>query len=85
MPTRHRITIRADERRGLYSTTGAVAVTAANPMFAAASALLAKGSDPADKLTGVFEGAWLSAVSLASIVKPRRIPRIDLRPSERNA
>jgi hypothetical protein len=85
MPTRYRITIRADERRGFYATSGAVAVTAANPMLAAASALLAKGSDPGDKLTGVFEGATISAVSLAAIVKPRRIPRIDLRPSERNA
>ena len=74
--TTHRIKITAADR-GYYQTTGAVAVTASNPMFAAATALIAAGRDPGDKLKGVYEGAWLSAVSLASIVRPRKHPKLD--------
>ena len=64
---------------GGYSTTGAVSLKcASNPMRCVAVALLDQGRDPSDRLQGVWEGAQISPVSLASIVKQRRAPRSDL-------
>jgi hypothetical protein len=46
MPITHRIKITAADSE--YQTTGAVSVKCANPMRAAAGALLDQGRDPAD-------------------------------------
>jgi hypothetical protein len=79
MPSVHRIKITAVERE--YQTTGAVSLKCGtNPMRVAAQALLDAGRDPADRLQGVFEGGQISPVSLASIVRPRSIPKTDHRP-----
>ena len=80
MPIRHRITIRADERRGLYATAGAVAIAAsANPMLDVAKSLLAHGAEPASMLEGRFEGALVGPATLASITKVRKPPKPDYR------
>jgi hypothetical protein len=77
--TTHLIKITADYP-GSYSTSGAVAVKSAfNPMKAAGVALLAAGRDPADKLKGVYEGAWLSPVTLARLSAAYHAPRTDHR------
>jgi len=62
-----------------YRTTGAAAVQASNPMRSAALSLLESGADPADRLAGVFDGAQISAVTLAALVKHRVNPRSDHR------
>jgi hypothetical protein len=86
MPARHRITIRADERRGLYSTLGAAAISSSpNPMRSAAVALLEAGADRASTLEGRFEGALVGPATLASIVKPRHSPRSDISVTAHNA
>jgi hypothetical protein len=77
MTIRHRVQIHSDGQR--YRTTGAIAISAANPMRAAATALLEQGRDPGDRLQGVFEGAQISPMSLGSLVRPRKIPRTDHR------
>jgi hypothetical protein len=78
MPVTHRIKITAIDRG--YATTGAVSIQAgSNPMRSAAVALLDQGRDPADRLQGVFEGSQISPVSLAAIVKFRKIPKLDHR------
>ena len=76
--TTHRI--RITSAPGGYVTVGAVAIHAvANPMKAAAQALLEAGRDPADRLQGVFEGAQISPARLDAIVRPRKIPKTDHR------
>jgi hypothetical protein len=83
MPTVHRIKITAADRGG-YSTTGAIAITAANPMRAAGAALLELGHDPADRLRGIFEGAQISPVTLSRLTAPYRAPRTNHRDPQRN-
>jgi hypothetical protein len=80
MPIRHRITIRADERRGLYRTSGAASISSSsNPMLDIARSLLAHGAELASTLEGRWEGALVGPTTLASIVRPRKIPRTDHR------
>ena len=83
MPLTHKIKIAAAARGG-YSTTGAVAITAANPMKAAGVALLEQGHNPADKLRGIFEGAMISPVTLARLSEPYRAPYTNYRDPQRN-
>jgi hypothetical protein len=83
MPIRHRITIRADERRGFYSAAGAASISSSvNPMLDCARSLLAHGAEPSSTLEGRYEGALVGPTSLASIVRPRKILRTDHRAGE---
>jgi hypothetical protein len=84
MPLTHRIRITSADHG--YVTVGAVALKCAtNPMRCAAVALLEAGADRADKLRGVFEGAQISPMTLASIVRIRHSPRSDLPANVLNA
>jgi hypothetical protein len=84
--TRYRIKIVADERRGLYSTSGSAAITAsANPMLDVAKSLLAHRAEPASTLEGRWEGALVGPAALASITKHRSHPRVDPRRAGLNA
>jgi hypothetical protein len=76
MPLTHRIKIAAADRGG-YSTTGAIAITAANPMRFAAAALLEKGADPLDRLHGEWAGCSITAVALHRLARPYSPPRTD--------
>jgi hypothetical protein len=77
-PIRYRVQIHSDGPRH-YRTTGSAAVSAANPMVAAAQSLLASGAPIDAMLSGTYEGAAISAVSLASIVRPRKTLKTDHR------
>jgi hypothetical protein len=83
MPLTHKIKIAA-AARGVYSTTGAIAITAANPMRGAGAALLQLGHDPADRLRGVFEGSQISPVALSRLTEPYRAPYTNHRDPQRN-
>jgi hypothetical protein len=81
MPATHNIRIFSDPAG--YATSGAAAVKCQqNPMRFAALDLLARGSNPIDRLRGSYEGAQISPVSLASLVRPRKILRTDHRAGE---
>jgi hypothetical protein len=72
----HRVTITTDGRE--YRTTGAVSLTVtANPMRAAAQALLDQGRPPSDTLKGVFAEGQITAATLGSIVRTRSHPGVD--------
>jgi hypothetical protein len=83
MPLTHRIKI-ASAARGEYQTTGAIAITASNPMRAAGAALLARGADPSDRLAGIFEANAISPVTLSRLAAPYRAPRTNYREPQRN-
>jgi hypothetical protein len=73
MPT-HTIKITTHDRE--YSTSGAVSIrVAANPMKAAAQALLDAGSPPSDLLAAVADGVSLSPVALHRLVRQYVAPR----------
>lgn len=78
MPARYRVQIHSDGSHR-YRTTGAVQVSAANPMVAAAQSLLASGAPRDAMLSGSYEGAGISAVALSRLVQERRPPRTDHR------
>ena len=76
--TRLRIAIRAEDRHGLYATTGAASVTASsNPMLDVARSLLANGAEPSSTLEGRYEGSFIGPATLASITKVRQFPKIN--------
>ena len=76
---KYRISIAAD--RGLYSTAGAIKITASHfPMIDAARALLARGADPQATLAGsTNEGGSVSPVTLARLARAYSPPRFDHR------
>jgi hypothetical protein len=78
MPTVHRIQIHAAGPHQ-YRTAGAVAITASNPMKAAALDLLSRGAPPDAVLSGSFEGAMISPVALSRLAKPYSPPRLNHR------
>jgi hypothetical protein len=77
--TTHSIRIATHGRE--YATSGAVSLRAANPMRAAALALLDQGRPPSDRLKGSFAEGSISPVSLAAIVRHSQHPRVDRRRS----
>jgi hypothetical protein len=81
MPVTHRIKITAAQRGG-YSTSGAIAITAANPMVESARTLLARGADPSDRLAGIFEANAISPVALSRLAAPYSPPRANHKRSD---
>jgi hypothetical protein len=86
MPVRYRVQIHADGKLfKTYRTDGAIAINASQrPMIDAARALLARGAQPDAVLSGSFEGAAISPMTLGRLVAPYRAPFTNHRDPQRN-
>jgi hypothetical protein len=80
-PTRYRVQIHADGPHR-YRTSGAISISASNPMVAAAQSLLASGAPTDAMLSGSYEGAGISPVALSRLARVYVPPRTNHRAGE---